>query len=529
MTDTPLTHIAGFRLVRKLGEGERSEVFLALPLALSGADDTDIAPASTPAPRTAVAIKLFRALVSDESVAAELEVLGRARSISVDSPAAARHVVGLKDVAGDGGRPAAILQRIGHGSLAALLRERDRLEVGEAVTILAPIAQAVDALHHAGIAHGALSAASIHFGDAGEPVVLGFGHARTFDRGLADAALDSHPDAAADRQRLAAMASLVLERVDSSAATPSVDAVLRWLHEGTRGSTRSGSRLSSTPLVSPGVGFASDLQDRLFACGPAAPIEFSRPALREPATLPARQVSRQAMSRASRQPPRQVTGAHRRGPETTEGGGERSTQLVGRVRGALREVRIGVWMMAGVVATALVAALVVVPQLGTPAAPQRPAVSGESPAPQDTAPGSSDNGDPVGPIAQPEGTALSDDPVVAIAQLLAARERCFADLSLLCLDDVDHRESAAMAEDRATITALVEGESAPEIVRLSADGAELIERRGGSALVRIAIAAAGEAAGDSTANVPVNAEPASALMIRTETGWRIREIFLEQS
>jgi hypothetical protein len=106
--------------------------------------------------------------------------------------------------------------------------------------------------------------------------------------------------------------------------------------------------------------------------------------------------------------------------------------------------------------------------------------------------------------SEPDPTAV-DDPLDAVAALFARRTECFRGLSVLCLADVDQDASAAASQDRAALEALIDEGVQP--VRLSADGAALVERLGDSALVELT----------------PGSDPASVLLMRTEAGWRIRD------
>jgi serine/threonine protein kinase len=57
------------------------------------------------------------------------------------------------------------------GSLEALLARRARLTHGELVTLLTPLAQALDHLHRAGLTHGALTPSNIVFDATGRPLL----------------------------------------------------------------------------------------------------------------------------------------------------------------------------------------------------------------------------------------------------------------------------------------------------------------------------------------------------------------------
>jgi tRNA A-37 threonylcarbamoyl transferase component Bud32 len=107
--------------------------------------------------------------------------------------------------------------------------------------------------------------------------------------------------------------------------------------------------------------------------------------------------------------------------------------------------------------------------------------------------------------APPATPIVDDDPVAAFGLLIETRNQCIRDLSVLCLDAVLQQGSAAMADDLALIRSIEKGDG-PEAV-LSVSDISLVERIGDAALV-----------GYSTAN----GEPASALLVKGEAGWRIR-------
>ena len=97
----PGTDIDGYRLLRKLGEGRRAEVFLGI---------------ATGEPHSALKVYRHSCVPADRAV--ELEALTRA---------AHAHVVQLRDVASN----SLILERLELGSLAQLNAARSRPTIGE--------------------------------------------------------------------------------------------------------------------------------------------------------------------------------------------------------------------------------------------------------------------------------------------------------------------------------------------------------------------------------------------------------------
>jgi eukaryotic-like serine/threonine-protein kinase len=200
--------------------------------------------ASGAEPRTA-ALKLYHPHVPLDSIDSELRALSLAEHA---------HVVQLRDLGRDGARrPVAVLERLEPGGLALLLSQRGELAAGEAVTILAPLASAVEALRASGVSHGAISAQRVLFRASGAPVLTGFGYATVGESSDADA------------RALQALALTVLERVPSAAA------LRAWL----------GSLVAFPPS------FAAQLGERVFELGTASPIRFAADAA-ESALVPAR-------------------------------------------------------------------------------------------------------------------------------------------------------------------------------------------------------------------------------------------------
>ena len=142
--------VAGYRVIRLLGTGDRATVYLGHS-----------------ANGSPVALKIFRADTAAASVELDIAVL--------TSPAAPG-LVHVLDVAQlDDGRICLVLERLAGGSLARYLITAPRLSPGEVVTILAPVTVALRALHAAGFAHGGVSQASILFDADGRAVLTGFG------------------------------------------------------------------------------------------------------------------------------------------------------------------------------------------------------------------------------------------------------------------------------------------------------------------------------------------------------------------
>lgn len=396
-----------------------------------------------------VALKVCAA--ADPRVAAELEALDRA---------AGEHVVALDDVAADEHSTVLVLERLAPVTLADLLERRSRLAAGEAVTILAPLATTLDRLHGAGVAHGGLTLASVGFRENGAPTLLGFGGAEVFAPGAPEVVRETVPGVLADRDAFRELASLVLGRV----AGPRAEAARR-LAAG----------MTSAP---PG-----ELAAALFALATPAPVQLEED--------PDGGASRVGEPR------------ERDGKPEDPGGVVLPPWVLAFVpdwlRGRLSEVverAVAAWgswssgrrrlvLAGGAGALTVAVALAVLP------------------ASPSTVPA-----DPVLETSAPEAEAddLPDDPVEAVAMLLARRDDCLRDLSALCLDGVVQPGSAAQADDVALVRGVLAGSEYPEGGILPG-AAVLVERLGDSALL----------------DLPEGSAPSSLLLMRTDEGWRIRQ------
>ena len=452
---------AGYRLVRKLGIGSRADVFLA-----SGSTGT-------------VALKVFAPEVTRESVGTELDALGR-----VDSP----HVVRLLDIASShSSLPTLVLERVRRGSIAGLLRERTDLEAGEAVTLLAPLAGVLPQLHRAGVAHGAVGPTSIHLGSGGEPVLLGFGHCTLFARDGTIAAIDAQAAVVRDREALAAVAKSVLGHVRRATSDRRIQDILAWID--TRATAYE---------------FASELESRLFDLADSMPIDLGRisgAASAVPARIgrPVPAVGQTDTEPAEAPPQHWLPAALLENPVLL---------VKQRILSLVRGVRKPLWVVAGAVLLAFVLALSLIPSGQTSTAQQAPAQNAST-----STAAATDS-----PVGAPSAAALPDDPLLALPILLRDRATCFRDLSILCLDNVDESSSGAFLQDSALIQQIQQGGEIATSTNIDSSSLSLVERLGDSALISLSAdnSGAGSAGADS--------EPASILLIRGASGWRIRDL-----
>jgi hypothetical protein len=481
--------VGGYRLVRKLGEGERAEVFLGH----AGAD-------AAPRPDRTAAIKLYRASTPLASIDTEIEALARV---------SARHVLELRDLAiAADGRPCLIVPRLGSASLGRLLAGRTVIEAGEAVTALVPVVEAVGELHRVGVAHGAVRLSSILLDHVGAPVLAGFGRADLIGalpnppdgRSLSPAQFAEEPRVARDLDDLVALVRGVLARIRQTAGRPAHSGLLGWLDD--------------TDRFELADRFTGELAERIFGLAPALPLRLDDPVRGEaqrdewrgpPAAVPLslREADGEVVDR---RPLRAVgaTKAARRGAHQLQTR-QRSVdpgrpaaalaRLGDRARTSLASVRRPVWIggAAGLVSLVAAVAIFAPSSAGSRSAPTPSRASARS-APALTGTAST--------------AVTADDPVAASLALVAARAECIERLSVVCLDGVDQAGSAAIEADENLIRTLQQGDRPPAALR--ADRAELVQRLGDSAMVRLV------ASGTSG--------PASLLLVRGGAGWRIRDI-----
>ncbi|MET0806454.1 MAG: protein kinase, partial [Lacisediminihabitans sp.] len=240
--------VGGYRLVRRLGEGDRAEVWLGH---------------ATRHEERVAAIKVYRETTPDDQIDIELDALTRA-----DSP----HLLRLLDVGtAPDGRPCLILPRLG-GSLARTLGARDTVRVGELVTATAPLIEAVRELRRVGIVHGAIGPATVLLDELGAPVIAGFGYARVVgpsadgDARLTPAERDADPGLTRDLYQLGRMIeTLAVRAADRQGLRPpGVDELIAWLTAPAAREVR-------------GEDFLDELGGRLFDLAPAIPISLAIP------------------------------------------------------------------------------------------------------------------------------------------------------------------------------------------------------------------------------------------------------------
>lgn len=460
---TLVRDLPGIRVIRPLGRDAHRESWL---VRLEGESP---GPAVLVRPRDAAGARMVRT---------EASALHRGRGGGL---------VGIIDVAADPVGAALLREHCSGPRLAAVLAEREHWQAGEVVAALHPVVAALERLHGRGVAHSALDAGEIILTAAGG--VLGdLGRAELFEPESPEAVLARLDAVGRDRDAVRALTADLLRRVTGSrshAAHSLADAVeqapaFRLLPDLRLGLEELAAPLHlerGDPLVAP-------------ASAPLAPQQATRlmPVVRE-AEVPTAGIP------AAPAPERHGW------REAVRTGARGLRARLDALPAGRRRLVVGTG--AAVTAAALLLAL--------PRPDAEPASSSPAPGPVVWTAGAEPTG--TSGLSEPstgEAAAIAaiggDDPVAAAVALLERRQTCFAELSLLCLEEVDQQGSAALIADRAAMEALRAGAEADVT---AGDGVDprLTERWGDSALVEV---------GPETA-------PAPLLLMRSEAGWRIRD------
>lgn len=507
-----------------------------------GQADAPVAPGCTPG---TLAIKLYRGGTPQYDWLTETEALERA---------AGAHVVGLFDIAAAGvGRNALVLERLEGGSLEILLRQRARLSVGEAITIIAPIVETISRMHAAGVAHGAVSARSVLFSCLGAPVLARFGSAVLVEPEMPRARRAADPSLIKDVSAIVDLAASVLRSVQNDRE---VLAVLAWLEQnGHDGAPDVLTELTAT-LYDLGVPAPVEFLDECVLDSPSTPREVVRQSADGGRSIRSERTSHSgSLSERPIIPSFGLERASQRGlagltAEDTEGTRIATqatatfllptwlssqldrwladgtalarardaialrvpTELTDRIaaaRTSLSLVRPRAWLIVAVVIVALVTAVSVVPHGASDNLATDTAVDGVIGPVIDTGDaGAGERAEISEPKVNQHPAIMADDPVAAAVALVGAREQCVLDRSVLCLDSVAQAGSAALSDDQNVVTALQGGAEPTASWSLNADSITVLERLGDSVLLRVA--------GRNDAVTTI-------LMMKGKTGWRFRD------
>lgn len=357
-------------------------------------------------------------------------------------------------------------------TLEHVLTTRRSVTQGEAVTIMVSAVRAVAALHEAGFCGVSVAEADIVFDADGRPVLQGFAALGETVRAGAEAAASDWRAVAALADRL----GLVAHGRAAGALGPAQVGLGLALANVTANETEQS---------------RARLEDALFDLAEPEPVRLDAPPAAE-ARATASPLATRKHSAAHRRPSSSIViEALDAGPAALLAGPlaavrARVDELVGRVQGRARLLLIA----GGVTAALSVAALCLVPGSPRSAAPSMSA-STRPPAARSLAPNAAPSTD---------AALMGTDPVAAASVLLAKRDGCLAVESAqrtTCLAAVADGVASGLDQPARPLAGLTPS---------------LLERTGDSALVAL---------------TPKDRKtaPASALLMRTEAGWRLRQLY----
>ncbi|WP_077488634.1 protein kinase domain-containing protein [Sinomonas mesophila] len=534
--------LPGYDLVRHLGTGAAGHVWLVREAATG----------------RALAAKVIVPTVGDDR-----DVLAAARrELRIAAARPHEHVLAVRDAIevrgtepttaqGHGSEAAGAEARLGQGaialladyaaggSLGRLVAARGRLAVGETVTSVAPVAQALGMLHAEGTVHGDVSPGNVLFTARGKPLLADFGLARMVGDSSAGGAgtpgfVDPVPrppeeehvrTAARDVFSLGALAwfcltgspppptagrpplSLLVEDVPAELAA-AIEAALR-----------------DDPLARP---TAAEFAHALLRSARAEPVDLA-PAV-DAAVIP-ELLTRVQAPPAGRWPFAGLRRSRRRplfGAEPGDGGTASRPRRAPRARRL--PVRMGV-LLACSAALVLVAVAVGAWWAAWPGEARTTAVHGSS-AGDAEAPGSAG-----GWASLPERlrtAAGADDPVRAVQALSDIRSQAIAASDRALLEAVSVPGSAAAAADAALLDALERDGQRLEGFRASVTTASLDPKPApgaaeGSAVVRVRIVTSGytvlDAAGGRVGEQPAGRDQDLRIVLeRVDGRWRVASV-----
>jgi hypothetical protein len=427
------------------------------------------------------------------------------------------HVVRLRDVVGEGDDLVLVLDHAPGGSLATLLARRGALTPGEVVTIGAPLAAALAAVHARGLVHGDVTPANVLFRGDGMPLLTDLGLARL--AGAPPAAVDGtaeyvdpavvlggEPDAAGDVWALAAVCHHMLAGCAPHDGA-SVEDVLEAAATGAR-----------APLG-------------LLATGAPRPlVEAVEAAL---TTDPARRPDAAAFARAIRR-------AHAAAPVRLHGGPGaagpvpqvRPTHAV-RSHVAPPAVDLRRWrpsarvLVAAAAAAVLLAAAAVGWASGRAAAPL-PALAAVTPASTATPTPAATPAATPAPIPSAAAPAAPEWPLV-VRQLTAARTEALTTGRASRLLDVYVPAASALAADRAALAQLARSGHSAHGLRHVVHLVELLDADDGQARLRVVDELSSyelrNGAGAVVQQVAARTATAQEMTLeRTADGWRLLSV-----
>jgi hypothetical protein len=457
-------------------------------------------------------------------------------TIEVEAMALVAALPALLDLATlDDGRTCVVVERLSGPTLGEL-SGGSGLTAGQAVTILAPLAIAVRDLERHGFAHVRLALSDVMLDETGRARVIGTGGLRR----LAEVADDPGAGTALVREMVAAFARLVGEIGALTRPAGVLDPVVHLLAEllatrpfrvRTDEIERMLFAIAEPAPVSIGPGAAVHAPAGRRHRSPDAPDGFGVPGRAgatigpEGATLPAetRCDERRRLPSLSASFDSIIGETIPDDPAEPSPGAAVMQRLRVRLH-AMVARRRPVLLVGGLAGGgALVLALTLLPPSAEPRAAGDdgvgPPVLVAEPAGAGPAPGETDETDSSGASTEPAqlgtdlpGPSIESDAATATAELLRRRERCFETLESTCLDGLVQSGSALETADRGAMAAAQAGHLDDARPGYAFDASRIIGEMGGASLVEVPYSDG-------------KREPASILVMRSEAGWRLREIF----
>lgn len=439
------------------------------------------------------------------------------------------HVLALVDLSGSpGSELVLVLEHLERGSLEDYLTNRVRIDAGEAVTVLLSVSRGIRALHSGGVAHGRIGTTRIMLDAAGRPILTGL-------RGAARANAPGGADESAfvnDFVQYAQLARRVLASTEIDGRERECAALLDWLET-----------MSPAEL---GEDVTEQLEARLVALAPPAPLRRTRSVAASPASPGHRPRREPRSGRRASSLGRFLSHAVLELEVLDRAFTARPCRIARERFAEFAQARRRALILGAAIGALLLFVLLTVlpggsgggtrgapdPRGGTPTGSASAGGSVPSaPGSRATASaGGSATGEqgPTGAEASSSAVASGDDPVTVVPALLEARRRCLGSGSAGCLASSDQLDSPLWGADRErTAGGATSGPSSS--ASRCADGvpevcdASLVDRMGDSALIALTPKPAPE--GSDASSSGEYAKPASVLVVRTEAGWRLREIF----
>jgi hypothetical protein len=512
--------VAGYRVLRRLGSGDGSDVYLAVP----SSDAGESAPEDA---RGLVALKILRERAPNGILDREI----RTRCLLP-----AGRVADLHDVASlPDGRICLVLEYLSGPTLARVLAADRPLSPGEVVTALAPIVQAVAELYDLGLVQYRIIPPSVRFDEIGRARLGGL-------RGIIDLPEPGKDRAAAvatawtslislcrtvaarasEEQRAKLEAVLAAARAPSGAdgSTSFRDAAMFLERALFAWSPAAPIGLAPQPGAAGGAGAVTGLL-RVAASGQSGPVgdgpgEHALTVRRIEAVLEMRPVD--ALRRwAGRAIARR---------------GERRRGWMKRVSGRGPVLYGAAILAAASVGSALAASMPSPGPLTAPAAPSGAIQTDGTRNPAPTMTQAVAERADAGRIAEEQAhqldqaVLLADDPAMAASVLLRLRAACLAKASIDCLATIDQPESPALALDSAFVTSASQSDSDDQNDQNDQNDLPAQQAAGIPPPVElILVDRIGDLALLADRSGPGNDQPASVLLVKGEAGWRVRAVF----